>query len=200
VCASARGVEGVHEGGAPRIHVERVDEASVRARGAGDRRAVHHPAALRAVGDRAREQAVAVEVVRAHDVAVVVHRRDVLDQVEAARVRRERVEREVALERDRLVAERLRVDDSERAAIAKPAHERRLGEDERAPVAGEAAGRAVVGHERDAPASLDCTPAEDVAVAGPDRLEHGRVRAAERDVTNGAVPADDAVAPLVDTG
>jgi len=124
----------------------------------------------------------------------------VFDQVEAARVRRERVECEVALERDRLVAERLRVDDGERAAIPKPARERRLGEDERAAVARQPTRRPVVSHERDAPAALQRPPAQDVAVARPDCLEHRRLRTTERDVTDGAVGAENAVASLVDAG
>jgi len=84
---AANGVERVHERVAAGIRVEGVDEAPVGARGAGGRIALHHPVALRAVGDRAGEQTVGAKVVRADDVTVEVRARDVLDQVEALAVR-----------------------------------------------------------------------------------------------------------------
>jgi len=110
---TATGVERVHEGITAGVLVERVDEAAVRAHGACDRRALHHPPALRAVGDRSRQETLGREVVLAHEVASQVRRRHVLDEEEPAAVGRERVEREVAFERDRLVAECLRIDEPE---------------------------------------------------------------------------------------
>ena len=69
---AAHGVERVHERIAAGVLVERVDEASVGARGARERRALHHPIPLRAVGDRAWEEVVGTQVVRADEVAVEV--------------------------------------------------------------------------------------------------------------------------------
>ncbi len=198
--ARSHRVERMDERVAARVLVERVDEASVCARRPRERRALHHPAALRAVGDRAGQQSVGVEVVRTHEVAVEIRRRDMLDQEEPACVGREGVEGEVALERDRLVAERLRIDDLKRRPAPERHRERRLAEDECAAVAREPTCRAVVGDERDAPAAGDIAPAEYVAVVRSDRLEHGRFRAGERDVADVAGRGEEAVASLVDAG
>jgi hypothetical protein len=197
---AAHRVQRVHERVAAGVLVERVHEPPVCARRARDRRSLHHPAALRAIGDRAGQEPVPVEVVLADEIAVEVRRRDVLDQVQTARVGRDRVERKIAADPDRLVPERLRVDDLEGAHPAQRPRECGLAEDERAAVARDPAGRAVVGDERNPEATGDRAPAKHVPVAPPDRLEDGRVRSRQGDVAHEARARDDAVSALVDAG
>jgi len=79
---------------------------------------------LRAVGDGPGQEPVGVEVVLADEVTVEIRCGDVLDQIEAVPIRRDGVEREVAVERDRLVAERRRVDKLEGAHRAQRHRER----------------------------------------------------------------------------
>jgi len=79
---------------------------------------------LRAVGDGPGQEPVGVEVVLADEVTVEIRCGDVLDQIEAVPIRRDGVEREVAVERDRLVAERRRVDNLEGAHRAQRHRER----------------------------------------------------------------------------
>src|SRR5205823_6579315 len=102
VRSSAHGVESMDEGIAAVVAIERVSPTPVGGRSAGDRIALHHPAALSAVCDCAGQQPARGKVVGANDVTRQIDGRHVLDQVQLARVRRERVEGKVSVEKDGL--------------------------------------------------------------------------------------------------
>ncbi len=142
-------VEGVDEGVIAGAVVERVGEPPVRARRPGDRRATHDVPDLAGVDDRLALEAARTQVVQSHEVAGRIVRREVLDEVEQGAVRRDRVEREVAAQRDRLAESKPACpDERERGARLR---EGGAGTDEHEPppVRGEAARRAVVGDRGD---------------------------------------------------
>ncbi len=141
------GVERVHER-VPAVVVERVRPAAVRARHARDRNTAHRLVRLVRVHDGPRQQPAGAQVVRAHRVVVEVARR-VLDQVHRAAVRRDRVEAEVAPQRN--VAPHRQpagVHHRERRPHAREALPR-ADQDQLAAVRGQAARRPVVGDRRD---------------------------------------------------
>src|SRR5262249_4472679 len=77
-----RRVEGVDEGIVVLLLVERVDPATVRGRGTGDRVPVHEPAGLALVGDHAWHELSAAEVVGLHLVPGAGSALNVVDQVQ----------------------------------------------------------------------------------------------------------------------
>jgi hypothetical protein len=129
--------------------VERVRPAAVRARRPRQRPASHDLVRLARIDDRLRREPAGSRVECPHLVLQRVGRRGVVDQVHRAAVGRDGVEAEVPRERDpRDDVEPRRVDDDERCDRPR---KRRAGgdQDERVAVAGEAAGRPVVGDRRD---------------------------------------------------
>src|SRR5437588_12913017 len=85
----------MHERGATGV-VQRVRPASIWASQAGDRIAVHSLASVVRIDDVALQQPAAGAIERADSVARGVARRGVLDQIDPAAIRRDRVEAEVA--------------------------------------------------------------------------------------------------------
>src|SRR5712691_12763001 len=83
---------------ATRVLVQRVHPAPVGARRACHRKALHNPAALRAIRDRARQEPTSIAVISTDDVSRNVCCGDMLDEVQHPTVRRKRVEREIATE------------------------------------------------------------------------------------------------------
>src|SRR5205823_1123987 len=116
----------------------------------------------------------------------ILVRAEVLDQVHAARVRRERVEAEVSLQPYGLQdAEALRVDDEDRGALHVRVYGRRVDEDELATVGGETTCGSVERRAREpnrdcsnlAHVSLPGLPAATTPV-GADRVPLSRVSSA----------------------
>ena len=183
------GVERVDERRVAAPVVERVGPVAAGGHDARDREAAHPLVRIAPVDDRLREQPVPGDVEGPDRVARRVRRRHVLDEVDRRSIRRKGVEAEGAGERDRaLHAQAHGVDQRQAHASLRGAG--RIDQDERAPVGGEAAARAVIrdgGHDV---LAADDVPALDGSARAADPLDdrppragghsHVAIRAARR--------------------